>query len=81
MTMLLPVSPRVRMSVQGKTKGTNGPLERCPCLRAGIFRKLNPSGDASQLRLRVGLHGICLLEDMSGDALAGAAPSSRKRAA
>ena len=66
MTRFLPAPPRIRMSVQSKTKETKRPLERFPCFRAGIFRELDPRRDALQLRLPVSLRGICLLEDVAG---------------
>ena len=65
LTMLFPVPPRVRMSVQGKTKGKNGPFVPTPGLRAGGLWELDPSGDTFQLGLRVSLRCIGLLEDVS----------------
>ena len=63
--MFLQITPRIRVAVQCEAERANRPLECAPTLRAGLFRKFNPSGGALKFGLKVGLHRICLLENMS----------------
>jgi hypothetical protein len=62
LAMHFPESPRVRMAVQSQHKRTNWIADTPPRQGLLIFGQSDPSLDASQTRLCIGLHGVTLLK-------------------
>ena len=66
-TVFLPVTPRVRVTVQCAHELADGPFDALPFCWTAVCGYVDPCISAVKCRLRVCLFPICLFADMTGE--------------